>query len=239
MTAQRKRRRNREDATVTRDLVRSRVQIDYVDIGDITPYESNPRDNAEAIASVANSIRTFGFLVPVVLDESNEIIAGHTRYEAAIRIGMTEIPCIVASNLTEEQVAQFRIIDNKVSELARWDMDLLSGEITKLRDSGIDFTDFGFRQEEIDCLSDVVSGDCLNNTGITEEDTARPSTGTGDPRAPARTRTVIGEFVFFIPTEAYKRWARQVRTENDFDEEEIVQDLMNRLGMTPYLEAER
>jgi hypothetical protein len=216
-------------------MAHERVVIEYRDLGDIHPYEDNPRDNQDAIASVANSIRTFGFRVPIVVNGEGEIIAGHTRYQAALRIGLTEVPCIVASNLTDDQVAQFRIIDNKVSELARWDMDLLSREITALQDSGIDLTDFGFRQEEIDCLSDIVANDCLENAG-TENAGVRRGAGQVDPRAPSRTRVVIGEFVFFLPTEAYKRWAKQVRTENDFDEEEIEADLKNRLDMTPYLE---
>lgn len=237
MVEKKKARRKRgaqEDSAIARDLVREKVRIEYKDIGEISPYENNPRDNSEAIASVANSIRTFGFLVPIVVDDDGEIIAGHTRYQAALRIGMLEVPCIVASSLTDQQVAQFRIIDNKVAEQARWDMDLLSGEITALQDSGIDFTDFGFQQEELDCLNDVVAGDCLDTAAI-EKKTTNNSTSTG-PRAPARTRVVIGEFVFFLPTESYKRWASQVRTEHDYDEEEIESYLKECLGMTPYID---
>jgi site-specific DNA-methyltransferase (adenine-specific) len=207
------------------------VQIEYLDIGDITPYERNPRDNAEAVDSVAASIESFGFLVPIIVDPENVIIAGHTRLEAAISVGLTEVPCIRTSRLTEAQINAFRIIDNKVAELARWDFDLLSGEITALRDTGIDFTNFGFTQEEIDCLSEVVADDCLAAGAMVDDDRS----GVAERRAPSQTRFVLGEFVFFIPAEDYRRWAAMIRNENDFAEEDITADLQQRLGVTPFL----
>jgi hypothetical protein len=220
------------------DPLHNRVSIEYVDINEIYPYADNPRENTNAVESVANSIRAFGFQVPIVIDRAGTIVAGHTRHAAALRIGMTEVPVIRASALTDEQAKQFRIIDNKVSELARWDMDLLSAEISALADSGIDFTNFGFTQEEVDCLSDMVANDCLSATGFMDED-ERARAQRPDPRAPATARVVIGEFVFFLPMPAYTRWAREVRALNEFDEAAITADLQGRLGMTEYIEAER
>lgn len=212
-----------------------RLQIEYVDVVDITPYENNPRDNEQAIASVAKSIQDFGFLVPVVLDENNVVIAGHTRVEASKSLGLNEVPTIRVDNLSEAQVKAFRLIDNKVSELARWDFDMLSDEINQLHNSGIEFTEFGWSQEEIDCLTDIVADDCLTNANIDNIE-AESRTRRAERRAPSQTRFVLGEFTFFIPSEAYRRWAGQVRNENDYSEEGITQALKDALGITPYLD---
>jgi len=202
---------------------------EYVDINDIVPYEFNARDNAEAIPAVAESIKAFGFLMPIVLDENNVIGAGHTRYGAARLLGMTEVPALRASHLTQAQMAQFRLIDNKVSEIAKWDFDLLAGEISKLSETGIDWTQFGWSQEEIDCLSEVVSADCLDaqTTAAAVESSEMQSR-----RAPTTARVVIGEIVFFLPASQYRIWADGIRQLHDFNETAIVEDIKRRLGMT-------
>ena len=108
----------------------------------LKPYENNPRNNENAIDAVANSIKEFGFKVPLVVDTDGVIVAGHTRYEAAKRLGMTTLPCIVADDLTPEQVKAFRIADNKVGELATWDLEKLDIELNEITD--IDMAEFGF-----------------------------------------------------------------------------------------------
>lgn len=115
---------------------------------DIKPYEKNPRKNDSAVDSVANSIKEFGFKVPVVIDKDNVIVCGHTRYKAAKKIGLEIIPCVVADDLTEEQIKAYRLADNKVSELAEWDIDLLGEELDGIFD--IDMSDFGFENLSID-----------------------------------------------------------------------------------------
>jgi hypothetical protein len=204
--------------------------MEYLDINDVAPYEFNPRDNAAAIASVANSIRTFGFLVPVVVDHDNVLVAGHTRVEAAKTLGLNEVPAIRAGHLTPEQIDTFRIIDNKVAELARWDFDLLSQEISRLRGSGIEFTDYGFAQEEIDCLTDVVADDCLNTDRLIDE-AARDRIRRTERRAPQTARVVIGEIVFFLPATVYRQWVDGIRVRHDYEERAIIRDIKNRLGM--------
>lgn len=205
------------------------VSIRYVGIGCVIPYDSNPRDNREAVESVANSIQSFGFLVPIVVDEDMVVIAGHTRLEAANSLGLKEVPVIVAGDLTEDQVKQFRLIDNKVSELARWDFDLLSEEITSLQDSGIDFTQFGWTQEEVDCLTDVVADDCLSGADILPDES--PEHDMTAPRGPSTTRFVFGEFVFFVPSDAYRRWANQLRSDMDYNEQDMIQEIKERLSI--------
>lgn len=199
-----------------------------IDLGDMHPYEFNPRDNANAIESTANSIRTFGFLVPIVLDGQGSIVAGHTRHAAAHSLGLTEAPAIRAEHLTPEQIRQFRIIDNKVAELARWDFDLLAGEMQALATSGIDFTSHGFTQEEIDCLGEVVADDCMSG-GAMSDMSATERQQRADRRAPSQTRFVCGEFVFFIPQDIYRGWASQLRNECDFDDAEISRRIKEML----------
>lgn len=211
--------------------IHRRINLEYVDINDITPYPFNPRDNEKAIPAVAESIRAFGFLVPCVIDDEGNLVAGHTRTEAAKLLGMTEVPCIRASHLTQEQINQFRLIDNKVAEAATWDFDLLSGEISKLADTGIDWTQFGWNQEEIDCLTEVVSADCLDAQASAQQ-AAAESSSVQNRRSPTTARFVLGEIVFFIPVNQYRVWADGVRQLHDFNEVAIVNDIKRRLGIT-------
>lgn len=120
------------------------MEIVYKKIGELKPYENNPRKNDEAVDAVAASISEFGWKVPVVIDTNNVIVAGHTRYKAAKKLGIENIPCIVADDLTEEQVRAYRLADNKVSELAGWDFDMLTEELSGLDFSKIDMEQFGF-----------------------------------------------------------------------------------------------
>lgn len=222
------RRRTRTNVTRPIDIHRKLVW-EYVDINDITPYEFNARDNEQAIPAVAESIKAFGFLIPCVIDEHGQLVAGHTRTEAAKLLGMTEVPCVRASHLTPAQIAQFRLIDNKVSEIAKWDHDLLAGEISKLADTGIDWTQFGWNQEEIDCLSEVVSADCLDAAESARE--AANTTNVQSRRSPATARFVLGEVVFFLPAAQYRVWVDGLRQLHDFNETAIIADIQRRLGV--------
>ena len=205
-----------------------RMTLEYLALDEIIPYEYNPRDNEKAIPAVANSIRSFGFLIPCVIDANNVLVAGHTRTEAARLIGMREVPCLRAEYLTQEQVNAFRLIDNKVAEQATWDHDMLAGEIGKLSDLGLDYTKFGWSQAEIDCLSEVVAEECLQAPVTLDEESQREVAAR---RAPITTRVVIGEFVFFLPASAYRNWADGIRELTQFSEEAITQELKRRLGM--------
>lgn len=117
------------------------MNIVDLNIDELIPYENNPRNNEKAIEKVAASIKEFGFKVPVVIDKNNVIVAGHTRYLASKQLGLTTVPCLVADDLTDEQVKAFRLADNKVSELAQWDFELLNKELAELE---MDMTEFGF-----------------------------------------------------------------------------------------------
>ena len=119
------------------------MKIIEKNLNELVPYENNPRKNDEAVDGVANSIKAFGFKVPIVIDKNNVIIAGHTRYKASQKLGLDKVPCIVADDLSDEQVKAFRLADNKVSEKSEWDIELLSLE---LDDLDFDMSKFGFEE---------------------------------------------------------------------------------------------
>ena len=130
------------------------MKVENKPIDSIKPYENNPRDNDDAINAVANSIHEFGWQQPIVVDKDNVIIAGHTRYKAAQSLGLKEVPVVVASNLSDQQVKAYRLVDNKTAELADWDTNKLDEELQDILD--IDMTDFGFDEDiEFDPADDV------------------------------------------------------------------------------------
>lgn len=140
------------------------MQIIEKNIKELIPYEKNPRKNDKSVDKVAQSIDQFGFRVPVVIDKDNVIVCWHTRYKAAKKLKLASIPCVVADDLTDEQIKAYRLADNKVSEDSEWDMDLLHGELADIID--IDMTDFGFQidfGEDVDCNEDNFSAELPNN----------------------------------------------------------------------------
>ena len=117
------------------------MEIKQVNIKDLNPYPNNPRANDQAVDAVAESIKQFGFKVPIVIDKDNVIITGHTRLKAATKLGLKTVPVILADDLTPDQVKAFRLADNKTGEIAVWDFDKLEAE---LNDIDMDMEDFGF-----------------------------------------------------------------------------------------------
>lgn len=132
-------------------------KIHQININKIIPYEKNPRKNNKAVDPVAESIKEFGFKVPIVVDKNNVIITGHTRYKAAKKLKMKTVPCIVADDLTEEQAKAFRLADNKVGEIAEWDTDLLHMELDDILN--IDMEAFGFDLDIGEEPAEVVEDD--------------------------------------------------------------------------------
>lgn len=122
------------------------MQVIEKQVAELVPYENNPRHNEDAVKFVASSIQQFGFKVPIVISPDNVIIAGHTRVLAAKELGMATVPCVIADDLTEEQMKAFRLADNKVAEASGWDWDKLEQELFEIQSSteSIDMSDFGF-----------------------------------------------------------------------------------------------
>lgn len=117
---------------------------------DLKPYENNPRLNEDAVDLVAASIEEFGFKQPIVVDKDLIIIAGHTRWKAAQKLGLETVPCIQADDLTPAQVKAYRLADNKVAEAAQWDLDALQFELEELDNMDFDMEPFGFETETFD-----------------------------------------------------------------------------------------
>ena len=116
-------------------------------LSEIHPYENNPRKNDNAVEFVANSIVEFGFRIPIIIDAEGTIVCGHTRYKAAKKLKMSKVPCIMADDLTEEQIKAFRLADNRVGEFSEWNVDRLNVEMNELEMFDIDMTMFGFGYE--------------------------------------------------------------------------------------------
>lgn len=152
------------------------MEIQNIKLEDLKPYEKNPRKNDEAVQYVAESIKQFGFKVPIIIDKNNTIIAGHTRLKAATQLGLKEVPCIVADDLTPAQIKAFRLADNKVSEKSEWDFELLDEELKDIID--IDMEDLGFldmtidKDIEVDEMKDYK--DKLNSKNLSERFIAPP-----------------------------------------------------------------
>jgi len=130
------------------------MKIEYRKVSELVPYSRNPRDNRDAVDKVAASIQMFGFLVPIIIDKDDVIVAGHTRLLAARKIGMKEVPTIKAYDLTEDQVKAYRLVDNRVAEMAVWDMPLLGEYLDDIGDE-IDMIQFGFEPMDIPDVYDI------------------------------------------------------------------------------------
>lgn len=134
------------------------MQIVEINVNDLIPYENNPRNNDNAVKYVANSIHKFGFKIPIVIDRENVIVAGHTRLKAAKKLGFEKIPCVVADDLTPEQIKAFRVADNKVSEFSSWDFDKLENELSEL--------DFDMEQFGVEIDNEFPSDDELDEIDV-------------------------------------------------------------------------
>ena len=155
-----------------------------LNINQLKPYENNPRFNDKAVDAVATSIKEFGFKVPIIVDKNNVIVAGHTRLKAAQKLGMTEVPVIIADDLTEEQVKAFRIADNKVAELAEWDFEKLEMELKELN---LDMNQFGFEIEP------ETSEDNFDVDKVVEESTKNPVCQMGEIWHLGNHRLMVGD----------------------------------------------
>lgn len=127
------------------------MDIKSMKLEDLKVYKNNPRKNDEAVPYVAASIKEFGFKNPIIVDKDNVIISGHTRRLAALKLGLKEVPVIVGKDLTEAQIKAFRLADNRVAEIAKWDEDALKEEMAKVLD--VDFESFGF---DLDDIEDII-----------------------------------------------------------------------------------
>ena len=128
------------------------MQVELTDIQRVIPYARNPRRNEQAIDKVAASIKEYGFRQPIVVDEDMVIIAGHTRLQAAQKLGLSKVPTHIATGLTPAQVKAYRLADNRTGQEAEWDDELLGIELGELSELGFDLDLTGFDDTELDKL---------------------------------------------------------------------------------------
>lgn len=155
----------------------------------LRPYENNPRNNEQAVEAVANSIKEFGFKVPIVATIDGEIVNGHTRFKAAKFLKLKTVPVLIADDLTEEQIKAFRLADNKTGELADWDVELLYGELDEL--TGFDMTMFGF--EDIDFSLDDFEEEKEEREEADTDSEEKPKVEYGDIYQLGRHRLMCGD----------------------------------------------
>jgi len=143
-------------------------------------YARNPRKNDHAVDKIAGAIKEFGFRIPVVAKSDGLVVDGHLRLKAAKKLGFTEVPVILADDMTEAQIKAFRISVNRMAEFAEWDNELLTLEFSELTDMGFDLDMTGFTAEEIEALTPEQI-----EPGLTDEDAV--------PEVPEQPVTVLGD----------------------------------------------
>jgi site-specific DNA-methyltransferase (adenine-specific) len=159
----------------------------------VTPYPDNPRDNAPAVEAVARSIHAFGWRVPIVVDRDNVIVCGHTRYKAAVKLGLAEVPVHVAADLTPAQAKAYRLADNQTAALATWDDDKLTAELLALQGLDVDLALTGFSADE---LADLLKSDApavVGDPDAVPDPPTDPVTRPGDVWVLGRHRLVCGD----------------------------------------------
>ena len=139
------------------------MQVIEKELSWLKPYANNPRNNESAVEPVANSIKEFGFKVPIVATSDGEIINGHTRFKASKLLGLEKVPVIIADDLTDEQIKAFRLADNKTGEIADWNESLLIKELEELDDLDYDMGQFGFELDLDDADEDGDGSDDMGD----------------------------------------------------------------------------
>lgn len=189
-----------------------RQEIQYGNPLDLIPYENNPRINDYAVKKVLESIKEFGFRNPILVDENMVIIAGHTRREASILAGLEEVPYIIATDLTPEQVKAYRIADNKLGELAVWDEEVLKEELYTLQDADFSLEVLGFTDIDLMQLFEEEEDEDPEYDTVKEEKTTLPMLrfGSNSIRITPNELTILNnrynEYVEEAPEKGFVYW---------------------------------
>jgi DNA modification methylase len=171
-------------------------------IDKLIEYARNPRKNDHAVDRVAAAIREFGFRVPVVAKSDGTVVDGHLRLKAAKKLGLTEVPVVLADDMTDLQIKAFRLSVNKIAELAEWDDELLAIEFAELADAGFDNLLTGFTQDEIDALTPEQIPEGLTDEDAVPEVQAEPVSKLGDVWLLGKHRVMCGDSTSIDAVEA-------------------------------------
>src|SRR5262249_20264942 len=172
--------KNRKRGIATRNKEEIAMHVEMRPISSIKPYDNNPRVNDPAVDAVAASIKEFGFNQPIVVDEKSVIIVGHTRYKAALKLGMETVPVYTAAGLTPAQARAYRLADNQTAALSRFDEARLVQELLELQGMNYDLSQTGFGEEEILRLLNADSSPGLVDPDAVPEPPDKPTTKPGD-----------------------------------------------------------
>jgi DNA modification methylase len=169
------------------------MKVEMRKLSEIKPYENNPRLNDAAVDAVAASIKEFGFRQPIVVDEESVIIVGHTRYKAALKLGLDKAPIHVAKGLTPAQAKAYRIADNQTATMSAWDDDKLPLELIGLQEMGFDLELTGFPANELMRLLQADATTGLADPDAVPEPPDEPTTRPGDLIVLGKHRLLCGD----------------------------------------------
>ena len=200
----------------------SRLQIEYISILQIAPYVKNARTHSEEqISQIVESIREFGFTNPILVDQHNELIAGHGRLEAAKIVGLETVPAVRLSDLTDQQVKALRIVDNQLALNAGWDLDLLAAEIVELEADDFNLDLLGFDD-------DFLAGLLPDEMDI-DPDRDQPDPEIND--AQEKVSIILGPYEISVQRAEWDKWETSIRAKVGFDKSDVISEIKKRLKM--------
>ncbi|QBJ01013.1 hypothetical protein Rostov7_00086 [Vibrio phage Rostov 7] len=200
----------------------SKLQIEYISILQIAPYLKNARTHSEEqISQIVESIREFGFTNPILIDQHNELIAGHGRLEAAKIVGLETVPAVRLSDLTEQKVKALRIVDNQLALNAGWDLDLLAAEIVELEADDFNLDLLGFDD-------DFLAGLLPDEMDI-DPDRDQPVPEIND--AQEKVSIILGPYEISVQRAEWDKWETSIRAKVGFDKSDVISEIKKRLKM--------
>lgn len=198
----------------------SKLQIEYISLLQIAPYSRNARTHSEEqVSQIAESIREFGFTNPILIDQHNELIAGHGRLEAAKIVGLETVPAVRLADLTEQQVKALRIVDNQLALNAGWDLDLLAAEIVELEADDFNLDLLGF---DDDFLAGLLPDQM-------EIDPERDQTEPDMNESQEKVSIILGPYEINIDRSEWDKWEASVRAKVGFDKSDVISEIKKRL----------
>ena len=190
------------------------LELEYIEVDELIPYEKNQRiHSTDQISKIANSIREFGFLNPIIVDENNVVVAGHGRIEGAKLLKMLSVPCVRAENLSQAQIKAYRIADNRLQDLSEFDEELLKQELELLQD------EFNFDIELMGFDLDFLIEDEEEDEVVEKDDES------------SEIIVAVGSIKFETSEDKYKKWLNKVHKKVGKENESIEREVKARLGL--------